>query len=84
MPAYDYECTECGAVTRDHFKAMDDPHPRCAWCGSRQEQRFSEPARLGFWRAQAQEVWRETDPGNTRERCYGTRRIVVPRSYGGV
>jgi putative FmdB family regulatory protein len=82
MAVYDYECVDCGLVLRDHIKGVHEPHPACPDCRGPLANLFGMPANLGFWKAQAQRVWDEIDPGNVKQRCYGTRRVVVPKTYG--
>ena len=82
---HDIRCRECGIVENDAIVDVDNM-PECETCGGEMETAYDAwdtAPMIGFWKGNMIRQWNEVDPGNTKERMYGTRRIVVPRNYEG-
>jgi len=81
---HDIACTLCGR--REENVIVDVDHmPECAVCGGATEtsyEKWESTPMIGTLKAHLQQLWREIDPGNTKERMKGNAMVTVPKQIG--
>ena len=85
LASHDIECVTC--AHREENALVDVDHmPKCAKCGGVTETSYtgwSDAPMIGTWKAHAQEVWNEIDPGNTKKRMKGNAMVTVSDNISG-
>ena len=81
---HDIVCTLCGRREENVIVDVDNM-PGCETCGGPTEtnyEKWDDTPMIGTLKAHLQELWRDIDPGNTKERMKGTAMVTVPEEIG--